>query len=772
MLGEIEMAEWQCLAELIDNAFDDFTEISRMHSSWPGGFKISVALPAAGAPLDGAEVAIIDTGGGMSFERLQHAVRAGWSGNDRFDKLGLFGMGFNVSTARLGTVTRVLTTRPGDPEWIGVEIDFDSIGDDWQAADIREPKADLSEHGTRVEIRRLKHDRAIWLSKNAENLRRILSRTYSWILDNRPFELWIQGTRVKPRRPCAWSDERSVTYGSGATAEEVPAIIHIDEKYEDADACGLCGHWQRVGKDECEQCRSPELSTRERRIHGWLGVQRHLHRRDYGIDFLRNGRKILQYDKRLFDWVDINDPLAGTVTEYPIELVNQGGRLIGEIHLDHVPVTYQKDAFEYGDRSWRSAMEYLRGSGPLQQKLAAKHGYEDNTSPLGRLFKAYRRNVPGLRCLIPGDGKGPIHEETRNWANKFWAGDPDYQSDLRWWEAVLSHEERKKKLEQDEAEDGGPTSADEAEVLAALGVGEGQATPGPDDTGSLGENTSQGGPDTDPPRIETQYERIERYKSESTLLPELSRDFGLPDLGFISVECRELSAGPLQDAEGRETPVWISLGAGMNATAFIDPSHKLFSKFGADPADIILVEIAAWLKVRAESPIPHSQILGDLKQLCLPDSALDFGIITNEAREMFADIRQRMANCIAEDPERAIALLNPDEITEVQNAIVNSGTDLSQDFGSNPDFLLFVPPLFLVRLLESWPEVFMDGRLFMGPYADLAAPSTQRLSLAKVQGLLSDIATLLTLAKSPGSTQLRRTRLSMELLSDQISAEW
>ncbi len=287
MLGEIEFDEWQCIAELTDNAFDDFTEILDAGQSWPGGFKVSVTLPGPGASLDGAEVVVRDSGRGMTREILEQAVKAGWSSNDRFDKLGLFGMGFNVSTARLGRRTRVLTTRQGDPEWIGVEIDLDSLGVDFEAPELKEPKDDPSDHGTKIIVSNLHRDRAEWLQRNAENLRTTLGRVYGWLLDNRPFELWVQGAKVRPRRACRWGDDRFVIYGSGASAEKIPAYIEIDEKFQPADACEICGNWQNLGKDNCDQCGSVQLRERERRLHGWLGVQRHLDRRDFGIDFLQ-----------------------------------------------------------------------------------------------------------------------------------------------------------------------------------------------------------------------------------------------------------------------------------------------------------------------------------------------------------------------------------------------------------------------------------------------------------------------------------------------------
>ena len=104
----------------------------------------------------------------------------------------------------------------------------------------------------------------------------------------------------------------------------------------------------------------------------------------------------------------------------------------------------------------------------LPQKAKAA-GYGENTSPLARLVKGYRRNDPGLRNLIPGDGTRAIHEETRAWARKFWQGDPDYQTDQRWWDAVVSHEQRKKQAKLDKATEGSTDTADEDAVIEALG---------------------------------------------------------------------------------------------------------------------------------------------------------------------------------------------------------------------------------------------------------------------------------------------------------------
>jgi hypothetical protein len=573
--------------------------------------------------------------------------------------------------------------------------------------------------------------------------------------------------RVTPRRACRWGDDRFIIYGAGANAEKIRAYVEIDERFEPADACELCGNWQEKGKDLCDQCGTADLRQRERHLHGWLGIQRHLDRRDFGIDFLRNGRKILQFDKELFNWRNPDDPSAAVDVEYPVELANQGGRLIGEIHLDYVPVHYDKSAFEYSDKAWRGAVQYLRGVGPLQPQKARAAGYAENTSPLGRLFKGYRRNTAGRRDLIPGDGSRPLHEETRQWAQKFWAGDPEYQTDEKWWEQVLSHEERVEAAKLAKAGGGRTDTADEDAVLTALGVAAGKLGA---EIPSERDDVSTSSQQQPVFQAETVQQRLTRYRTDGIVLQELTREFYLPEVGGLKVETIARSEEVL-DESGSPTPVWLAQGAGGTATAIIDETHDAFRKLGVEPAELLLAEISATLKVKADSPLSHSQIAARLRAACLPDSAVDPAVIKSQAAELFADLRQRMSDAIGDDTERAVSYLDADEQTATTNALVSDGGSRLSLTLANAQFVRYVPPLFLVKLVESWPEAFMDNRVFIGPYESLPSPSSRRLSLARVVGYLNDIATLLSFETVPNTAQLRRTRLSIELLQDELAPD-
>ncbi|GAA2434863.1 hypothetical protein GCM10010433_39540 [Streptomyces pulveraceus] len=769
MLGEIDFDEWQCLAELVDNSFDDFLDILRSGVEWHDGFTVSVTLPSSAKGV----LEVRDTGRGMSQDRLARAVRAGWSGNDMHDKLGLFGMGFNISTARLGRRTRILTTRAGDTEWIGVEIDLDQIKDDFEAKDIVEPKSDPSQHGTRIIVDRLHVTRADWLRRNGASLRNILGSVYSWILTEHPFELYVGGTRVKPVRHCRWGDDRYVLYNG---KERIPAYIPIDEKLQDGIACRDCGEWQIGSGEVCSVCGGGDLSVRERRIHGWLGVQRYLDKSEYGIDFLRNGRKILRWDKQLFTWNNPDGIAGNEEPEYPVELAHQGGRLIGEIHLDHVPVTYQKDAFEYGDRSWLTAVEVLRGLAPLQPQRAQKLGYTENESPLALLFKGFRRNDAGLRYLVPGDGSKPVHADTRDWGRKFQAGVAEFQTDDHWWQAVLRHEEIKKQGKEAKTAASVPAQPDEQAVLGALGMpanipaSGGAAKPEPESVSTVPTQTV-----ATKERAETRSERLARYEGSAWPHAYLSRSFGHPELGYVKVRTLLLKPGErLLDDNGLHVPVLLDQRSGNELTALVDPEHTAFRRFGTDYADLLLVELAAVLKVRARSGWSPSQLVAAIRSESLQDSALDGTTVGAEARDLLAEIRERVAEALDRNGGHTAAYghLSKEEKTATEEAMIAAGrVGLIGRLGLDSGFVHHVPALALVRLVETMPAAFMDGAVFRGPYTGVSSPSGKALSLARVTGCLADVATLGTFAREATAPQLRRARLSIALLRDELAGE-
>ena len=89
VLGEIEFKPWQCLAEFIDNSIDGFILARRTGAP--------IADPQVYIAFGRDTVVVKDNGPGMSLEKLEMAVKAGWGSQDRFGSLGLYGVGFNIA---------------------------------------------------------------------------------------------------------------------------------------------------------------------------------------------------------------------------------------------------------------------------------------------------------------------------------------------------------------------------------------------------------------------------------------------------------------------------------------------------------------------------------------------------------------------------------------------------------------------------------------------------------------------------------------------------
>ena len=758
VLGDIEFAAWQCLAELIDNSFDDFLVAFAAAGETP---IVGITLPGRGSSPANAQVWIRDNGRGMDLARLNSALRAGWSGNQRYGRLGLFGMGFNIATARLGNVTTVRTTRAGDPEWISVTIDLRKLAaaNDFRVPVVREPKDDPALHGTEVIISGLKREQHDHLSRRQAKLRETLGDVYSYLLTERQFRLVVDNVAVEPRRLCVWSEERYVV----RSGERIPAIIPINERLPDKAACQDCGRWQDPAFTECEVCGSRHLEIRRRAITGWVGIQRYFSTNDFGIDFLRNGRKILIRDTHMFAWEDPDEPGARPVQEYPIELASTiGGRIVGEIHIDHVAVNYQKNAFEYDTPEWKRVVRALRGDSPLLPATGRRLGYTANTSPLARLLSGYRRSDPGLNYLVPGDGKRALHERARDWAKLFRGGDPEYQTDEVWYRSARQHDEPPVNVPAEAGGEAEGAGAGAVEVRDRLGL-----NPNPD--GQIGGGDA--GEPVPPARNETEDERRQRYRANGELLRDLEGRYGLNGYGTpLEVNVWSVVGTRVFAATGEQVPVYVGRGRGAAVEVFIDAEHPLFVDFAMDPRDVVVMELAEHLRVRAGQTTPLSAVVSALKQECLPDHKITPAILASQARRLLDTVREQMLPVIAGNSEgfwNFIAVT--DRPAAERNFAAEGGTGEWGDARASGEWIRHVPPSSLVRVVQSRPEAFLDRRVFLPRYAGYTDAHARALSLNRVTGYLGDVGLLAEYPARRTAEELIRGRLSCWLLERELA---
>jgi len=727
MLGEIAFDPWQCFAELIDNSIDAYISAKQANSEWLNDmglseFKIDIKLPNTSDFDSGSAVITVrDNGSGMSLNELENSVKAGFSGNAPLEKLGLFGMGFNIATARLGRMTRVRTTKKGESYWLVIQLDLDEMqrSGKFNSKLYYEPKDDDEFHGTTVEILRLKSEFRGNLTSGGGrgSIKKQLSRIYSAILKEMPVKIAFAEYDITPWEHCIWEEHREAVVGSGV---KVPAFITIAHKLPDNYFCSVCWHWSAMNtvkdNNECPACGSKgQIKIQERNILGWLGIQRYFDTNHYGIDFIRNGRVIEQLNKDCFFFENPNT--GERELEYPIDTIHWGGRIVGQIKIDFVQVDYQKTSFSKDRNEWKEVLEYLRGSSPLRPRIAENLGLPENHSPLNRLYKVFRSgNRSGLRMLVPGQynsAKKGDNADASQWAEKFYRGEPDFRSDEKWWERVMLAEKAWRGNDNDDSNDDAEEPIDPKDPFGGKDGGDEDAN---DDTDEL--------------------QHLELDK-------ELSAQYRFPDqyiqVAAIKIDAyidtrkhrvRELKERPPLEIQSIKPP--------NEYRVIYHPNHPAFTEFAETPQDYLLLELAHWFSTRqGGGDWTAGRIYKKFKDEYQRARKLDLVSLGQTANELLGDLKDHLAI-------KGISL-SADEIDEKLRY------ELTQDVMSSEGDVKVVDKLFqsgewiervsdeyMLPQIEKNPKYVMDGNFFRTSYESIEIENIRRETIERMIGCLKD----------------------------------
>ena len=759
MLGEISLAPWRCIAELVDNSIDGFLNAAGRGITLSNP-EVHVSLPTRteGNP----RVTVRDNGPGMTPDTLEKAVRAGWTGNEPIGSLGMFGMGFNIATARLGTRTQVWTTREGDQEWHGLTIDFQSLMSQGHFRTPRStrPKGDSREHGTEITIERLKPETAQTFSKanNRSRVIRELAKVYSSMLqtNGRPlnFRLTVNNNQVRGRQHCVWGDGEHPRIVVTPRHGEVSALQNVDIDLGERAFCSACWQWLPFEQLACPSCGSSDpVVQRPRRISGWLGVQRYLSAVDFGVDLIRHGRKIELANKELFLWDNDGVPEP----EYPIDDPRYRGRIVGEIHLDHARVTYTKDRFDRNDPAWEEMVTAIRGEGPLRPDKAQQLGYGINTSPLSLLFQAFRRSNPQrrvaggyTRLLVV-----PDNSRAEEMARRFYSREPEYQSDAKWYELA---EEADRRLLTDSTKEASTTDAPDLEGFTST----------PDPTFDCDTDPSPGPPShtTTHPQRAALPAMTREYTSESTALRWNVESFQ------VSPDDPELG--------GNELP-WKLVATSQGDYRFLaNAEHPVFQSATMTPLDALLAQLAwvalDFLRGQQASTATFAAVLAELRDRYATTSKLDPAALSIAATATLTDIGRCLQRNI-EDDDGAVLFteLSPSDQDEVQHRMAARMVPNPQSAIAQGGFLEYAPFRTLLSFFQKHPELFLDGRYWETAYESLDYGTSSATDEARARiihyylGLLSDAVWLAEQHPSDLSQasreRLLRTSLALDLLA-------
>jgi DNA-directed RNA polymerase subunit RPC12/RpoP len=749
VLGRIEFENWQCLAELIDNAIDAIHDFG-------GHGNIGVITPSK-KEFDNdpaATVRVWDDGPGMSIEQIEKALKAGYSGNDPVSRLGLFGMGFNIATARLGRTSEVRTTRKGDKYWHSVVIDFKEME---KAGNYIRPirgvveKANPDIHGTQVIVSGL-YERVRTIRLQTK-IKETLSRIYSPIILENKIQITIDGDALRSRGFCSWGGERYVE----RDGEKIYARIDIDKNVGKEYYCTNCWEWiDSIDKPEdlstivCPHCHEPvKIEVKEKRIKGWLGVQRFYDEENYGIDLVRNGRVIEPLSKDLFFWK--NPDTDEKVKEYVLDATHWGGRIIGELHIDFVPLSsYQKDHFEKADNRWKEVEHYIRGKGPLRAKYAKTHDHPENKSPLGIIYKGYRKgNDPGKGDLLPGDenGKG-VNSTPKLWAKKFFDGDPEYQNDTKWYDLVLLAETSKR------SSGGAPVSMP---VPGSDGVTSIITT----DVSTISGGTTTSGSGTPGETSVLNFEKD----------PYLSQEYDLEDLKEppIDITVNRVISGCFEDV-----PVKLEIKAKDKFIVTYNPKHQLFNSYNLEPLDLILIELSQTLSKRKDDPKEWStsKIFWFLKRKYSGDKKLSPKELADKSNELIASIKRYIGG---RDLPLPVNITNEPVINEVRKNVLSrrgGGENEVSMILKTTKYIAFAPDEEILNVFQVMPHVFLDGNYWKRPFETLGTDQLKQEVTRTFSSYLNDLLWLNQEARDYDPDmisediefKLQRASLSLKLL--------
>ena len=278
-LTQTPLRQMDALCELIDNAIDSFSA-AKLQGISIDSPAVQLFIPKKSEVKQGLGcVRIIDNGPGLTSEDAEKALRAGYSSNNQYDNLGLFGMGFNISTGKMGSITTLTTARAGSDTALQVVIDLNEMNKrkSYQVtpAEVEKP----FDHGTIIEIR------GWWPEGNSNNgfiktlagysvskITEELGRRYATILRDNKITITVNGIKCEPYEFCVWGANRHVIrkkYG------EIPAVYNLDRVIFTQRKCYKCGALLESFQNECPVCGCREIRTVEEHIKGWIGIQRY-----------------------------------------------------------------------------------------------------------------------------------------------------------------------------------------------------------------------------------------------------------------------------------------------------------------------------------------------------------------------------------------------------------------------------------------------------------------------------------------------------------------
>src|SRR5262249_2138194 len=157
--------------------------------------------------------------------------------------------------------------------------------------------------------------------------------------------------------------------------------------------------------------------------------------------------------------------------------------------------------------------------------------------------------------------------------------DPEYQTDAKWWEAVVQHDELvERRREQDR-----PTDVTDDDVTREFREGLSGVVVFEEEEAEEEEQAEAG------EEALTEEQRVGQLLELGLPLRELEGEFASTAVGGRPMRLRafQVRGHPL-NVGNRRVPVWITGERGGGFVAFVDIDHPHFRNFDDEPEDVVL----------------------------------------------------------------------------------------------------------------------------------------------------------------------------------------
>jgi len=245
-------------------------------------------------------IEVKDNASGMNKEELTKAFSLAYS--SKKDKLGEFGLGLKTSCQSLGGQFSILTTKKGDKHYYFLEYDEE----EWLGND----QYNWNKYPIKILNKKDINEHGTTITIKKLKFNRI-----SYAIDQ------VRKDSGNRFAPFIKRNEIEIKVNGKSTRPFEPDLLEGTKKQF-------------------------EIILKGNKIYGWYGLMRESSQKGfYGFNIFRRGRMITCYDK-------IGIPEHATVA-----------RIIGEIHLDHVPVTHNKREFI------KDSIEYIEAEEVLSKEF-------------------------------------------------------------------------------------------------------------------------------------------------------------------------------------------------------------------------------------------------------------------------------------------------------------------------------------------------------------------------------------------------------------------